>query len=376
MYCKIAYVRPDRLAVATILAAAMLPGCAQPEKDNGASGTDQTITRTAADGPVELSLTLGSDALAVNGRVRLVVAVTAERGVTVQTDDYLAALLEGDRRFELGATLVDKKEAVPEGDERLRWRYEYELTSYLPGEYELPGASVSYTNMGESINPMQALEEPKTHTLTTEPMTVVVADTNSKPLSQAELADIHMQDPVELRRPVSFMMWAGVIALVLVLGVAVYALRRRRGTDEAIRLIPAHLWAKAQLDALVADNLTAKGQVQEFYYRVSGIVRGYVERRFFVSAPEMTTEEFLSASRDDPRFAGSTASALGAFLTACDLVKYARHEPTSREADQAIGAAEDFIEQTRVRDEPTDMAAPAEQDHVPTRRHGYGGDAS
>ena len=56
------------------------------------------------------------------------------------------------------------------------------------------------------------------------------------------------------------------------------------------------------LPALVTEDLIARGLIQEFHYRTSGIVRGYIERRFGVSAPEMTTEEFLTAAAADARF--------------------------------------------------------------------------
>ncbi len=51
------------------------------------------------------------------------------------------------------------------------------------------------------------------------------------------------------------------------------------------------------LGALAAEGLIERGQIQSFHYRISDIVRGYVERRFTVAAPEMTTEECLASSR-------------------------------------------------------------------------------
>ena len=113
-------------------------------------------------------------------------------------------------------------------------------------------------------------------------------------------------------------------------------------------LIPAHEWAYSQIAALIADDLVGQGRLQMFFYRISYIVRGYVERRFSVSAPEMTTEEVLSAAAADARCGPSTTSELDGFLSACDLVKYARHEPTDAECDGVLRAARGMIESTRV----------------------------
>ncbi len=364
-----AHVRFDVGIVGAALVAAALSGCTRtPDQPSSPPDDHRVITRAATGGPVELSLSLATDNLTVNDRVKLVVEVSAVRGVTVRVDDYLVALLEGDRRFELGAKFLGKQEAVPDGDERLRWRYEYDLTCYLPGEYELPAATVSFTDTRPHADETAAQDEPETTTLSTEPVSLVVSDVRTEPLSATELADIHMPDPVELHRPVSIAAWAGILAALLAVGFGLYLLRRRRHLGEIVRPVPAHVWAREQLAALVAADLLSKGLAQEYYYRISGIVRGYVERRFSVSAPDMTTEEFLAASRDDPRFGASHASTLGQFLTACDLVKYARHEPASHEADQALRAAETFIEKTRLT-EKTD-------EHTPLVAAGVGGEAS
>jgi hypothetical protein len=115
------------------------------------------------------------------------------------------------------------------------------------------------------------------------------------------------------------------------------------------------MWARQQIAALVADKLIPQGRVQEFYYRISGIVRGYIERRYEVLAMEMTTEEFLTAAATDARFGERATTELNRFLGACDLVKYARHEPASAEADALLQTAGEFVERTRAPDSPSDQ---------------------
>ena len=41
-------------------------------------------------------------------------------------------------------------------------------------------------------------------------------------------------------------------------------------------------------------DLIAKGLVREYYYRITNILRHYIEDRFGLLAPERTTEEFLT----------------------------------------------------------------------------------
>ena len=108
---------------------------------------------------------------------------------------------------------------------------------------------------------------------------------------------------------------------------------------------------------LIADDLLARDRTQEFFYRISGIVRGYIERRFGLSAEEMTTEEFLAAASSDARFPGHHTAALDPFLRACDLVKYAKHQPRPADAGDALRAAQGFVEETHEREDATGTAS-------------------
>jgi len=205
--------------------------------------------------------------------------------------------------------------------------------------------------------------------LETEPIKVIVSGPDAAQLTEAELAKITVLDPVELRRPWSHRWWiAAIIALALVLPIVALTHRSRRNAVEQAFVLPAHEWAWRQIALLIADDLIAKSRVQEFYYRISDVVRGYIERRFAVSAAEMTTEEFLIAAATDHRFNKVHREELSRFLQACDLVKYARHVPHSGEADSLLAATRHFIEQTRERSsvEQRHETAPAH----PTERAG------
>jgi hypothetical protein len=110
---------------------------------------------------------------------------------------------------------------------------------------------------------------------------------------------------------------------------------------------PPHIWALGQLDDLLAAKLIERGMVHEFYYRLSGIVRTYIELRFGLMAPERTTEEFLVEAERSDALGWGHKDLLGEFLGACDLVKYARHEPRGAEIDASTQAARRFISETR-----------------------------
>ncbi|MFQ5414203.1 MAG: hypothetical protein ACE5E6_07065 [Phycisphaerae bacterium] len=334
-------------------------GCGREEAGDDAGGprSARRAERTARHGPVEVTLSVDRAEPAPGQAVTVVVAVVAERGVTVHVEDYERVLTAGDRRFE--CRIVDATETLERdaGDSRLRWTYTYAVEFVLPGEFELPPVVVRYVDEraatgqaaggtgGSSALGGAPLAEEE---VTTEALPIVVGAPAGGPLANEELKRIDTPAPVEL--PGAWDRWAWIITPVVVLGLAcavwlVYRIRRQR--DAVVVVVPAHVWARREIAALVADDLVARGRVQDFHYRLSAIMRGYIERRFAIAAPEMTTEEFLDAAARDTRFSSDHAACLRGFLTACDLVKYARHQPAHEECDVGLRTADAFIEQTR-----------------------------
>ena len=79
--------------------------------------------------------------------------------------------------------------------------------------------------------------------------------------------------------------------------------------------------------SLLAENLPARGLVKEFYLRLTGIVRQYVEDTTGIRAPEQTTEEFLRDMRSRAVFSPERSVQLAEFLEAADMIKYAGQQP-------------------------------------------------
>jgi hypothetical protein len=94
---------------------------------------------------------------------------------------------------------------------------------------------------------------------------------------------------------------------------------------------------------LLSENLPARGLVKEFYLRLTGIVRQYVEDTTGIRAPEQTTEEFLRDMKASTAFSPERSARLAEFLEAADLVKYAGQHPEGPQIDQAIARAHEFV---------------------------------
>jgi hypothetical protein len=130
------------------------------------------------------------------------------------------------------------------------------------------------------------------------------------------------------------------VALAMAAALALYlgwqARRRRQIQPPASPpLLPAHLRARQQLE--LAFGLL--GDPDRFCTELSRILRVYLEERFGWNAPDRTTEEFLFQLRGHAELEPGLRELLSDFLTRCDLVKFARHDPTEPELMELHRAA-------------------------------------
>jgi uncharacterized protein DUF4381 len=141
--------------------------------------------------------------------------------------------------------------------------------------------------------------------------------------------------------------WWWLLVLVAVLALVYWLWKRRRSADPTNAPSPPTPYELAirALQQLREEN----PPVEEFYTRLSDIVRHYLEGRFHLRAPERTTEEFLYEVSQNNTLAQEHKDLLGAFLQESDLVKFARHHPERSDMQRALEAAEKFVRDTQPR---------------------------
>ena len=88
---------------------------------------------------------------------------------------------------------------------------------------------------------------------------------------------------------------AGVVCLVWLV------VRKIRTMVRIHRMSPIER-AMYELEALLKKGLPGRGFFKDFYVELTMVVRRYIERRHSVRAPNLTTEEFLAAAKDNPAF--------------------------------------------------------------------------
>jgi hypothetical protein len=327
-----------RLAAALVLAVALTAAAARAD-DPTPAPTEPAPEATAspAPAPVQVHGSVEKGPLTIGQRFRYTIEVAVPKGVEVQLAQPTEKLGDFD--------IVDFGDTPPvERDGKTvitRW---FQLVGYETGNHLVDSPPVRYRLPGEELT-----EAPADETLV-EITSLLAQDANASDIRDIKPPE---EPPIDWRP--YYVVAAGVLAIALVALLALRWLRRPGRVAAGPPPRPAHEIAHEELARLRARGLPEQGAFKEYYSALTGIVRTYLEHRFRVRAPEMTTEEFLMVTARGGAALQSGHRALhGDFLGESDLVKFARHHPTLADADRAYGAAARFVDETTA--PPTDGA--------------------
>ena len=100
--------------------------------------------------------------------------------------------------------------------------------------------------------------------------------------------------------------------------------------------------AWVELDRLLRKGLPGRGRYKDFYVELTMVVRRYIQRKYGIRAPHLTTEEFLAEVVAGGDRLASPAR-LRQFLESADMVKFAGVEATPDMADEATESAKGYL---------------------------------
>ena len=175
------------------------------------------------------------------------------------------------------------------------------------------------------------------------------------PTSVAGTNDIRpIKPPVAVPNPWAWVWWTGgVLALAALLALAIALLRRKQRHRAFVPPVPPHVRARQKLEAA----LLLINDPRAFAIAVSDAVRVYLEERFQLRAPERTTEEFLRDLQKTSALTAQQKQTLSTFLDQCDLMKFARFEPTEAALRELHESALRLVHETQ-HEQPTPTPPP------------------
>ncbi len=275
-------------------------------------------------GPVTVEVDVDRKTAQVAEPITLIATLTADPGVAI--------LLPPLEETWGGLDVIDVEDVadLPMGDKR-QWRRTVVLESLVSGEIEVPGLTAAYTDRRFANDPVDG-------EIATEPIALTITSVLEGDADPTQFRDIKGKVEPPTQEAIGWL-WPTVIStaaagLLVVGGLAL----RRRG---AAALRPDQRALRA-----IQELLDEQPEVHAFYLRLTGIVRDYIEQRFAIRAPRLTTPEFLEHAKASAMLTDEDKRSLHTFLTAADMVKFARYEPSSARNDEAVTTARAFIERT------------------------------
>lgn len=212
----------------------------------------------------------------------------------------------------------------------------YILDIYETGTFTIPAVVIKY----------KGKESPEWRETAAEEISITVQSMLDETGRTAEIRGI--RGPCPIRNPTYIYIALAALAIVAAALALFMFLKKKKESEKIIAPPPpAHETALRALKDLLGKDYINTGRVREYYFELSNIVRHYLEDRFNMKAPEMTTEEFLIHLKKTDKLTSDQKGLLREFLSHCDMVKFAKHLPVEREIESIYGSAKDLVEQTK-----------------------------
>lgn len=168
-----------------------------------------------------------------------------------------------------------------------------------------------------------------------------------------EISNIHMIEDIfepDIKNPsnyyLKFILFSALLGIVLI--VSGFFLYKYLYPTPSVPVKVELPWEKAlrRLKELKSKDLPSQGLYEPYYIQLSWILRYYIEDCFHIRAPELTTQEFIETALKDRNFPSEHQNYLIPFLRHCDMVKFAKLEPTLQQMEESFKVVWNFVERT------------------------------
>ena len=305
----------------SILMLLLLAGCRQATK----TPSVEPLVKEKKDGNVAVRLVVENPDVTLDDDIVLRVEVECPEGVNVELPDIKEDQFDA---FVTNDSKPMEKKLTAQGT--MLFSRVYGLEPLNEGEATIDSFKIMVKENGET----REIETPEIS------LKIKPGEDLGEGLAEDELELMAIRSPWRK----GWILWsAGGVAVLAIASLLIWRRRRREKMVAEIRKSPLEV-ALSALEQLEKDDLVAKGELKEYYGRVSSILREYVEGRYGLQAPERTTEEFMEdLRRDSGTLSKEQKSLLEKFLMHCDLVKFAKFEPSADEVRATFESCKDFV---------------------------------
>ena len=245
-------------------------------------------------------------------------------------------------------SVLDEQWSVTASENGPVWVWTATIATYETGRQEFPALTI----------PPASGDAPA---WATDPFTIDVVSVLEPSDSETEEVEI-----ADLKGPASVSanlrtVWLAGIVLVVLLGLAglLWWLNRRYAArlaavpaieDPFARIAP-HEWAFAQLRKLLDEE--GRASSDRFYEKLAWILKRYLGGRYRTDLLELTTDEVRPAL-EQAGTPGTALTRITPVLSDCDVVKFAKHEPSESDRKQVVERVYGIIDQTKPVERPAE----------------------
>lgn len=178
----------------------------------------------------------------------------------------------------------------------------------------------------------------------------------SKPeITPADTTDVIFDIVAPRKAPLTFSDFLPWIIMAAMIALILWLLARYLPRNPIKRLMkpappaePSHLIALRELGRLREEQLWQSGETKEYYSRLSEILRRYIEGRFGISSPELTTDETVRMLQRAAVLKQSEMSDIKEILSVSDMVKFAKYLPQAEINEKSFESSLKFVELTKI----------------------------
>lgn len=328
-----------RIAIAVVIALAACGGTdettstetvvVEPAKD--------ALTKTVENGPVKATVRVWPAKPSLGDSIYARLEIDAPAGVSIEAPFQEA----GDQklgRFKVVGFTRDTKHKAGGGTLH---EQTYTLEAQTSGKHRIPPLRLEMIDArgsGDKAKPQEVLTEEVS--LDVQPVAGEAVDAALEPARGALDPDVG---------GTSWVLILGIASAIVVIGSgSILAVRGMRAKRRIEKQRSAYDEAVANLRSLETRGAPDAAMADAWFVELSSIVRTYLEKRYEIRAPELTTEEFLLVATSRRELREEHRALLTQFLERCDRVKFAGYRPDAEESLATLAAARGFVEDTRL----------------------------
>ena len=210
------------------------------------------------------------------------------------------------------------------------------LAPFEEGTYVLPDIYVvKHTAESSDTLCFEAPEPLEVKTMPVDTATFVINDIKGQ-----------INYPLTLQEVLPYVLYGvgGLWLVTAVVIVIVYFSTRKKKEEE--RKDPPHIVALRQLDRYRSDKYWAPDRQKAFYSGITGAVKDYIDARFGIDAPEMTTAELFDALKDCTEITPELYGKMKDLFESADFVKFAKYVMDDARNAEALPLCVRFVTST------------------------------